>query len=118
MRTRQWIQIAAVAAAVGMTGTAIADDNNHMKMNGSAATNPGARDANGREIATDSDLTAPSQNLDTWMNGYATAHNGRITREEFMGQMSHRWDRLDAQRQGYLTPDQARGIYMGGEKGK
>jgi hypothetical protein len=45
------------------------------------------------------------------MNDYAVAHQGRITRDEFMNQMGDRWDRMDAQRRGYLSPDEARGIY-------
>jgi hypothetical protein len=28
-----------------------------------------------------------------------------------MNQMGDRWDRMDAQRRGYLSPDEARGIY-------
>jgi hypothetical protein len=45
------------------------------------------------------------------MNDYATAHDGRITRDEFMDQMGHRCDAIDAERHGYLSPDQARGIF-------
>ena len=56
-----------------------------------------------------------SDNFDAWMSDYATAHNGRITRQEFLDQMGNRWDVIDVQRQGYLTPGEARGIYMPGE---
>lgn len=115
MRTRQWIQIAAVASTVGLTGVALAADNGHMKVN-DATTSPLGQTPETAGVGGN-DKTA-TQNLDTWMNGYATAHNGRITREEFMGQMSQRWDTLDAQRSGYLTPDQARGIYMPSQKGQ
>ena len=58
------------------------------------------------------------QNFDNWMNGDATAHDGRIARQEFVDQMSRRWGNLDAQRSGYMTPDQARRIYMPSEKGQ
>ena len=49
--------------------------------------------------------------LNTWVDQYGTAHNGRITRDEFMDQMGQRWDTLDAEHRGYMTPDEARGIY-------
>ena len=115
MRTRQWMQLAALASAIGLTGTTLAADTNHMKAT-DAATSPLGKTPETAGVGGN-DKT-PNQNLDTWMNGYATAHNGRVTRDEFMGQMNQRWDTLDAQRQGYLTPDQARGIYMNGDKGK
>ena len=75
-----------------------------------AATSPvgpdigdcGARGNNGTQ----------GDNLDAWLNKHATTHDGRIAREEFMNQMSRRWDMLDARRSGYMTPDQARRIYM------
>lgn len=128
MRARQWIQVATVASAVGLIGTAVAADYDPVKVNDNAAPNAAARDAtmNG-SMATDS-ITPPvghtpetaagsgmdrmsTPNLDKWMNEHASTHNGRITREEFMAQMSNRWDTLDTQRQGYLTPDQVRSIY-------
>jgi hypothetical protein len=56
------------------------------------------------------DNTNPAP-LDTWMQDYAATHEGRITRREFLDQMGNRWDTLDAQHHGYLTPDEARGIY-------
>ena len=64
---------------------------------GSSATSIGGSDRLG---STNSD------NFNTWMSDYASQHNGRITREEFLAQMGNRWDQLDAQHQGYLTPDQ------------
>lgn len=128
MRARQWIHIATVASAVGLIGTAVAADYDPVKVNDNAAPNAAARDATGSgSMATDA-ITPPlghtpktaagsgpdrlsTQNLDRWMDEHAGTHNGRITREEFMAQMSNRWDTLDTQRQGYLTPDQVRGIY-------
>ena len=128
MRARQWIQVATVASAVGLIGTAVAADYDPVKVNDTAVPNAAAADTNGgASMATDS-ITPPlgqnsetaggnrmgrtsTQNFDKWMNENASTHNGRITREEFMAQMSNRWDTLDTQRQGYLTPDQVRSIY-------
>jgi hypothetical protein len=70
---------------------------------GSSATSIGGSDRLG---STNSD------NFNTWMSDYASQHNGRITREEFLAQMGNRWDRLDAQHQGYLTPDQVEEILV------
>jgi hypothetical protein len=53
-----------------------------------------------------------SDNFNTWMSDYASQHNGRITRQEFLAQMGNRWDQLDAQHQGYLTPDQVEEILV------
>jgi hypothetical protein len=64
---------------------------------GSSATSIGGSDRLG---------STNSENFNTWMSDYASQHNGRITREEFLAQMGNRWDQLDAQHQGYLTPDQ------------
>ncbi len=115
MRTRQWIQLAALASAVGVTGTTLAADISHMKTN-DATTSPLGQTPETAGVGGNN--RTADQSFDTWMNGYATAHNGRITREEFMGQMNQRWDTLDAQRRGYMTPDQARGIYMPSQKGQ
>ncbi len=116
------------ASAVGLIGTAVAADDDPVNVNDNAAPNAAASDATGSgSMATDS-ITPPvghspktaagsgldrmsTQNLDKWMNEQASMHNGRITREEFMAQMSNRWDTLDIQRQGYLTPDQVRSVY-------
>jgi hypothetical protein len=70
---------------------------------GSSATSIGGSDRLG---STNSD------NFNTWMSDYASQHNGRITREEFLAQMGNRWDQLDAQHQGYLTPDQVEGMLV------
>jgi hypothetical protein len=47
-----------------------------------------------------------SDNFNTWMSDYASQHNGRISRDEFLAQMGNRWDQLDAQHSGYLTPSE------------
>ena len=35
-----------------------------------------------------------------------------------MGQMGHRLDMMDSERRGYMSPEQARGIYMPSQKGQ
>lgn len=116
MKARQWMQVAAVASAVGFTGVAFGQvsngpmNNGHMGMGTDAATSPlGKTPETAGTGGNDQSMRLP--NMDTWMNSYAASHNGRITREEFMDQMGNRWDMRDAQRRGYLTPDEARGIY-------
>jgi hypothetical protein len=94
------MQIAAIASAIGVTGTAVAADNMATSPLGKTPATVGANNR--------TDSFPP---LDAWMNDYAVAHQGRITRDEFMNQMGDRWDRMDAQRRGYLSPDEARGIY-------
>ena len=172
MKPRQWMQIAAVASAVGLTGSAIAQDmdrtsssSDNTSLNSAAqlgddATNPapGALPDNGtqqleRQHArqrcggndegstmasprSDSAVNGPtggarfgsgsdatsisgsdrlgntnSDNFNTWMSDYASQHNGRITRQEFLDQMGNRWDTLDAQRQG-LTPYEIQEIFV------
>jgi hypothetical protein len=113
MRTQQWMQIAALASAIGITGTTFAAGTAQMTTNDTATSplgkTPETAGVGGSEKTED-------QNFDGWMNRYATAHNGRITREEFMGQMGQRWDRMDAERRGYMSPEQARGIYTPSQK--
>jgi hypothetical protein len=70
---------------------------------GSSATTIGGQDRLGN---TNSD------NFNTWMSDYASQHNGHITRQEFLSQMGNRWDRLDAEHQGYLTPVQVQEILI------
>jgi hypothetical protein len=211
MRARQWMQIAAVASAVGLAGGAIANDmdrtapssddasatvngnpaaqlggdatNPSSSMNGNPAaqlggdaTNPSSSAAPGTAVPTpgygtaapstdvdsstaigndaststlDNDATGTTQgstmvspksdmttnapsggarygsgssatsisgsdrlgstnsaNFDQWASDYASQHNGRITRQEFLNQMANRWDRLDMQHRGYLTPQE------------
>lgn len=141
MKTTQWLQLAALASAIGMTGTVAAADTGQMKSDGmatpSAAHRMAANNGMTNNGMTNNGMTndgmtsplgqtpetagvggndkSPNQDLDLWMNDYATSHNGRITRQEFLDQMGNRWDRIDAQRQGYLTPDQARGVYGRGQ---
>ena len=113
MRTQQWMKIAALASAIGITGTAFATDTSQMKAT-DATTSPLGQTP--ETAAVGGNDQTERQNFDNWMNTYATAHNGRITREEFMDQMGRRWDTLDAQRSGAMTPDQARRIYRSSEK--
>ena len=115
MRTQQWMQIAALASAVGITGTTFATDTGRMRSN-DAATSPLGQTPETSGVG--SSERTEDQNFDGWMNRYATAHNGKITREEFMGQMGHRWDMMDPERRGYMSPEQARGIYMPNQKGQ
>lgn len=112
------MQLAAVTSAMGLAGAAFAADNDGMGMDrGSMGMTPGT--ATAPLGKTPGSVGANNQteripNLDAWMNDYATAHNGRITRDEFMDEMGQRWDMYDTQRQGYLTPEQARRIYSPG----
>ena len=115
MRTKQWMQIAALASAIGVTGTTFAADTSHMKAN-DAATSPLGQTPETAGVGGNN--KTEDQNFDGWMNRYATTHNGRVTREEFMGQMGHRWDMMDSERRGYMSPEQARGIYMPSQKGQ
>lgn len=69
---------------------------------------PGPQSVGGSE-RMDNTNAAP---LDAWIDDYAAAHQGRIDREVLLDQMGHRWDAIDAQRRGYLTPEEARGIYL------
>ena len=194
MRARQWMQIAAVASAIGLGGTAIANDLDRtpsstendnaaaqldttpstMSDENAAAqldtmpstlgdenaaaqldTTPSTAGASASGTATDttttygttqgSTMTSPqsgelrsgtsgavtgagsaatsigggdrlattnSENFDRWMSDYAAQHNGRITREQFLDEMGNRWDVVDAQRNGYLTPGEVREIFI------
>ena len=111
MRTKQFMKIATLASAIGVTGTAFATGNSRLKAT-DAATSPLGEAPETAGVGGNNQTEG--QNFDNWMNRYATAHNGQIAREEFMDQMGRRWDTLDAQRSGYMTPAQARRIYMPG----
>ena len=115
MRTKQFMKIATLASAIGVTGTAFATDTRQMKV-ANGATSPPDQTPNTAGVGGSDQMEG--QNFDDWMNSYATSHNGRITREEFMDQMGRCWDTLDAQRSGYMTPDQARRVYMPAETGQ
>jgi len=115
MRTKQRMEIAALASAIGVTGTAFATETTHMKAT-DAATSPLGQTPETAGVGGNN--KTEGENFDASMDKYASAHNGRITRKEFMNQLSRRWDTLDVQRRGYLTPDQARRIYMSSEKGR
>lgn len=101
MRAKQWMQITALAAAIGFAGTTYAATD--------ATTSPLGKTPESTTGANNQSPRLPD--LNAWTDQYGTAHNGRITREEFMDEMSQRWDTLDSQRRGYMTPDEVRGIY-------
>jgi hypothetical protein len=109
------MKLAALASAIGVTGTAFATEATRMTA-ADAATSPLGETPETTGVRGN-DKTQ-GENFDAWMNKHATAHDGRIAREEFMNQMSRRWDTLDAQRSGYMTPDQARRIYTSSERGQ
>ncbi|HEX6792743.1 MAG TPA: hypothetical protein VF304_02730 [Casimicrobiaceae bacterium] len=116
MNASKWMQVAVMTSAFGFASAAVAADNGSMEMNRNDSMGMGHSQATAPLGKTPDSVGANDQsqqipNMDTWMNDYATAHNGRISREEFMDQMGRRWDRYDTQRNGYLTPEQARGIY-------
>jgi hypothetical protein len=67
------------------------------------ANAPGAQ-SNATESGTQGRFAdSNSSNFNSWMSDYASQHNGRISRDEFMAQMGKRWDQRDAQHSG-LTP--------------
>jgi hypothetical protein len=124
------MQIAAVASALGLTGTAIANDADRTPATDTSA----ATMDNG--VATSTDANAPSggapygsgssatsvsgqerlgntnsDNFDARMSDYAAQHNGRISRDEFMSEMGNRWDQLDTQHNG-LTPYELQEIFV------
>jgi hypothetical protein len=124
MRARHWMQVAALASAIGVSGTALAADASQtvQQMQQNPAATGGAPHAGGAgNRATGGSERMDNSNpagFDTWMSGHAASHNGRITREEYLRQMGQRWDAIDAQKHGYLTPDQARGIYWDDQAAK
>lgn len=117
MNAKKWMQVAAMTSAFGFASAALAADNGQMGMdrNGSmgmghdTTTSPlGKTPETAGTGGNDQSMPLP---MDTWMNDYAATHHGRITREEFMNEMARRWDMHDAQRRGYMTPDEASQIY-------
>ena len=125
MKTNQMIKIAALAAAMGLAGNAAAADMSGMKnSNSTGVTSPAAApSANTTKLGTlagsaganDKTSSFPPESFDYWMNERAGQHEGRISRQEFLDQMGSRWDQNDQGRTGYMTPDQARGIYTYGD---
>ena len=119
MSARRWMQIAAVASAMGSTGTAMAADAAHTVGQGQTNPNAAVETPQGDTVTAPQsvggsermDNTNPAAPLDTWMSDYAAAHNGRITRDEFLNQMGQRWDAADAQHRGYLTPDEIDNVF-------
>jgi hypothetical protein len=49
--------------------------------------------------------TAPAGDFDTWAHDYSVQHNGRISRQAYLDEMSRRWDAADINQEG-LTPAQ------------
>jgi hypothetical protein len=80
------------------------------KSDTAAAPSGGARYGSGSSATsiggTDRLGSTNSENFDQWASDYAAQHNGRITRQEFLDQMGNRWDVLDNQHRGYLTPQE------------
>jgi hypothetical protein len=46
----------------------------------------------------------------TWMQGYSSAHSGRISREAYMNEAGRRWDEMDREHRG-LTTEQINSMY-------
>lgn len=178
MKSRQWMQIAAVASAMGLAGGALANDVNDatqapdtpaVTQSNDTGSNPAAdlgtnadvnggagldnptkagssSDVNGqveRNATQGSTMTSPkpnsavdtnapagavqsgasergkqdrfangnSDNFNSWMSDYASQHDGRISRDEFMSQMQRRWDERDTQQRG-LTPYEVEEIFV------
>jgi hypothetical protein len=53
-----------------------------------------------------------SESFGAWANDYAARHDGHITRQEFLDEMGNRFDRMDGQHQGYLTPYEVEEIFI------
>jgi len=114
MRARHWMQIAAVASALGLTGAAMGADAGHTVGQTQNNPNPAVETPQGSTVTAPQsvggsermDNTNPAAPLDAWMRDYAATHNGRITREEYLNQMEQRWNAADAQHRGYLTQDE------------
>lgn len=47
-----------------------------------------------------------------WADDYSARHDGRISREAYMNEMSRRWDMYDRERRG-LTPNEVNSMYIG-----
>lgn len=117
MNARKWMQVAAMTTAFGFASAALAADNGQMGMDRNGSTGMG-HDTTTSPLGKTPETAGTGGNdqsmrlpMGTWMNDYAATHNGRITREEFMNEMERRWDMRDAQRRGYMTPDEASQIY-------
>jgi len=134
MKPKQWMQIAAVASAVGLAGTAIANDT-QMSSAQNAPGNEGAASAmtqatppvngnaaadldnspsavsdgtttNGNAAADLNNSAAKAGSADASSGSAATsiAQGDRVTRQEFLDEMGRRFDALDTQHRGSLTP--------------
>jgi hypothetical protein len=120
MMNRYLLPLAAMTSAAFLTGSALAADAGHTVGQMQNNPNPAVTAPQGNTVDAPQSVggsqrmdntNAAANPLDAWMSDYAAAHNGRITREEFLDQMGNRWDAVDTQRQGYLTPDEARDIF-------
>ncbi len=107
MKTRYLMHLAAMTSAAFLAGNAIAADTGMTStapMHDNAMTAPSrAGGANNTNSVIDP--------VNRWMNDYAASHNGRITHKEFMNEMNDRWNTMDTQRHGYLTPQEAQGMF-------
>ena len=120
MKNRYLLPLAAMTSAAFLTGGALAADASHtvgqMQNNPNpVVATPQGDTVEGHQAVGGSqrmdNTNAAADPLDAWMSDYAATHDGRISRDEFLDQMGNRWDAIDAERHGYLSPDQARGIY-------
>ncbi|MGE5104039.1 MAG: hypothetical protein ACM3NZ_04810 [Betaproteobacteria bacterium] len=62
--------------------------------------------------ASASGTASGSANFDAWANDYAARHDGHITRQQFLDEIGSRFDRLDSQHQGHLTPYEVEEIFI------
>ena len=120
MRNRYLLPLAAMTSAAFLTGSALAADAGHtvgqiQNNPDPVVTAPQGNTVDGHQAVGGSqrmdNTNAAANPLDAWMSDYAAAHDGRISREEFLDQMGNRWDAIDTEQHGYLSPDQARGIF-------
>jgi hypothetical protein len=82
MNAKQWVHTLSLAGAFAMDG----------------ATSPAGPDDN-------------DGSFDEWLRDFTARHNNRITRDRYMEELQRRWDRIDVQRRGYLTQDEADRVY-------
>ncbi len=73
-----------------------------------ATTNGGSTNAG--MAAARSGQSFSKTGMSDWANDYATAHQGRITRQAYMDEMSRRWQGADRSNQG-LTPAEVSELY-------
>jgi hypothetical protein len=88
----------------GTRGTASTPNNNN---NPSAGAASNTNSLTGPQSNTVDRGTSPS-GYHWWQKEWWQQHaqNNRVTRKEYMDQMGRRWDEMDTQRRGYMTPDE------------